>query len=221
MIRRGTWSMLGLFGLTLAAAILWGRFHPPGEGTATAEPTPQPFWTVASTDITGFRVEETATGSVVDVRREATSAWSVLEPEGALVDLARIERAATWLASPQPRAALPGDGDLAPFGLNEPRARVTMYTKDGTSRGFTVGRDVPTGGASYTMVAGKREIFLMNGVGLEEILGLLQDLLPPTETPTLEALPTSAETPTPEESPTTTPQGTPALPVTPGNTPTS
>ena len=220
MIRRSTWIMLGLFALSLSAAVLWNRFKPSAEEGNEAEPTPQPFWTATSSDLTGFRVEETGTGNVVDVRRDAESAWLILEPDGALADLARIERAASWLASPQPRAALPGTGDLAPFGLSEPRARVTIFTIDGTSRGFTVGKEVPTGGATYTLVVGKQEVFLVNSVGLEEVLGLWQDLLPPTAMSTVEATSTSAGTPLPEESRTGLPEGTPAPSETADHTPT-
>lgn len=214
MIRRSTWIMLALFVVALSAALLWERWLPVEEEATEEVPTPQAFWSATSSNITGFRVEENSAGTVVDVRRGAESVWMVLEPAGAVADAARIEQAASFLASPQPRSALPAREDLFAFGLEEPRARVTVYTVDGTSRGFTVGGEVPTGGAYYTMVAGKSEIFLMGKVALDDVLNLWQDLLPPTATTTATAAPTLTREPGPEGTPTpaegsATPDGTP------------
>lgn len=199
MIRRSTWITLAAFVVVLAAAIWWTRARP-SQGTAsggTATPTPVAIWSLAETDLVGFRVEDLSGKKTVELKRDATSGWQVIQPKNGPADSATVEQAATSLLVLVPTDALPAVPDLTPFGLAQPRYRLTVFSKDGVSRSISVGRLSPTGGSIYVQAPGRSEILLVSQYAIQDALNMVDS--PPYLT-----------TPTPTVGPgtTTAPEGT-------------
>jgi hypothetical protein len=148
------------------------------------EPAANPLWTVDAAGIAAIRVEDRVRGSILEGRRDAAGRWVVIRPVGAVYDPARIERAASWLASPVPLEVLAIRGDPAVYGLDMPRFAVELELGDGEVLALEVGREAPIGGTLYARRPGKEDILLFATFGVEEVLGLLDDLiLEPTATP--------------------------------------
>ncbi|MGH2628664.1 MAG: DUF4340 domain-containing protein, partial [Anaerolineales bacterium] len=178
MIRRSTWIVLaafvGLFGL-----YLWWSQQPTtsSEGKATA--TPGPLWSVTAEQIQRIEVEARETGDRVAAQRQADGGWAVTEPAGAVQDVGRVERAAAWLTAPVPRAEIGPQQDLEPFGLATPSYEVRVTLSGGTELVLEIGRETPTGSSRYVKFAGREGVLVFTQAGLEEVLGLLEDLIPP------------------------------------------
>jgi hypothetical protein len=181
LIRKGTWIAVGAFALLLVAVVVFDRAEdePP---TTVNTPSPEPIWMVATDDITGIRVEDFLAETVLEVQRDAELLWEVLLPVPREADVARVERAVSWLAGPTPRSEIAMQDDLSIFGLIEPEYRVTVILQDGKTLGFDVGRKSPTGGSRYALYANRNAILLMRDFGLDEVLDLIVDLAP-TATP--------------------------------------
>jgi hypothetical protein len=109
-----------------------------------------------------------------------------------------VERAATWLASPQPRAVLPASDDLQAFGLDQPAKRISLTLEDGSQKQLDVGRTDPTGSVVYARVPDSSDVLLMSKFGLDEVLTLLETIPTAAPTPTATASATAASvTPSP------------------------
>lgn len=203
MIRRSTWVVLASF-VGLLGLYLWWSQQPTTSTEGEATPTPGPLWSVTPDQIQRIEVEDLETGQRVSAQRQAEVGWSVTEPEGALQDAGRVERAATWLLAPVPRAEISPQEDLEPFGLADPSYSVTVTLSGGTELVLEVGRETPTGSSRYVNFAGRQGVLVFSQAGLDEGLGLLRDLIAPA-TPTV--APTATRTPMPAED-TATPAAT-------------
>ncbi len=204
MIRRPTWVLLAIFGLSLIFAIWWvrSREEPLGfEPTADVTPPPALLWELAPEQIVGIRIEPAENGEVVEAERDEEALWVLISPEAPLADVARIERAVTWLQAPQPRGEIFDPGNLADFGLDPPQATIRVRLADGSERVLLVGRDAPTGNAVYALIPGSESILLFSPFGIEEVTGMLET--PPIATPT--ATPTETAVPEGTPEPATTP----------------
>jgi Domain of unknown function (DUF4340) len=193
MIRKTTWILLAVFGVSILGAVLWsGRQAAQGEPGAT--PTVAPVWQVESASIRSIRLEDLVTGTVVELERHPEEAWHLLQPTPGPADVGRVERGATWLASPQPRAVLAGSDDLEAFGLNQPAKRILVTFEDGSQRQLEVGRTDPTGSVVYVRVPDSPDVLLISKFGLDEVLTLLETIptAPPTPTATVAATAASA-----------------------------
>ncbi|HET7010078.1 MAG TPA: DUF4340 domain-containing protein [Anaerolineales bacterium] len=199
MIRKTTWILLALFGVSILAIVLWSaRGEQPGSAEAT--PAAAPLWTVDSASIRSIRLEDTGSGTLVEVERHPEEAWHLVQPTVGPADAGRVERAASWLASPQPRGVVEAGGDWAAFGLDVPAKRITVTLDDGAQHMVEVGRTDPTGAVMYARIPGGAQVYLMSKFGLDEVLGLL-DSVPVAE---LTATPQSTA-PTVSPAATTTP----------------
>jgi hypothetical protein len=200
MIRRSTWIVLAGF-LGLLGIYLWWseRALPASDGEPT--PTPAPLWQVTSDQIRRISVEDLDSGLIVAAERDAEVGWKITDPIDAVQDAGRVERAATWLAAPVPRAELVGQTDLEPFGLAVPSYRVVVTLAGGSELILEVGRETPTGSSRYVKFSGRSGVLVFTQAALDEALGLLTDLVA-TATPTV----TDTQTVTP---------GTPTAPASP------
>jgi hypothetical protein len=194
MIRRNTWITLAVFVVVLAFGIWWTRFRPEGVASADATPTQTALWEVDAGQIVGILVEDLTTGETVDLELHEDGTWVVNLPEGGSITSERAQQAVDWLAAPRPRTSIPDPGDLLDFGLAQPVNRVTIHLRDGSTRVLEVGAETPTGTTQYVRVPGQAGVLVVTKYGLQDVLGLLEDVLP-TPTPTATA---TAGTPTPE-----------------------
>jgi hypothetical protein len=206
MIRRGTWIVLAVF-VGLLGVYLWWSQQPATAPEGEATPTPGPLWSVTAEQIQKIEVEGLEAGLQVVAQRQAGVGWAVIEPEGAVQDAGRVERAATWLLAPIPRAEIGPQEDLEPFGLAEPSYKVTVTLSGGTELVLEIGRETPTGGSRYVNFAGREGVLVFTQAGLDEVLGLLSDLIP---TPTPIVPPTATRTAVPGED-TPAPAATPPM----------
>jgi hypothetical protein len=194
MIRRTTWIMLLVFVVVLAAAVVWSR-RPQAEAT-TPVSTPESLWTYDEADVEGLRIEDLKAGKVVEVHRDPSLAWKMTKPDEEPADAGRVEQAVTWLRSPNVSRVLTSEQDLGPFGLADPKVRVTLMLKDGSSQVFDVGAPTGIAGTAYIRVQGGDAIQVVSGYSLGDVTGLLDD--PPVlPTPTVEATAQSVGTATP------------------------
>lgn len=197
MIRRGTWITLGVFVAVLAFALWWGKERPAGSSEPEATPTAEPLWQLESSDVTALRVEDLSGGRAAEVRRREEGGWEVLQPPGGALTDDVVEMAITWLESPRPRADLSSAGELAVYGLEPPRARITLSLRDGSSRVLEVGSETPSGTTTYVRLPGSGAVFVVSKYGLSQVLGLAEDAYSPTETPTRSETAPPGATPTP------------------------
>jgi len=206
MIRRSTWIVLVVFLGLVGFSIWWTRAKPIQE-ESEIPPTAEAVWQVLEADVAGLRVEDLEERRALEVRRDPNSLWVLVEPQSGIADASRIERVITWLASPRPSFSIPEAEDLAPYGLDQPRVRVILLMKDGNTRYFNVGKDVPTGNSVYVQFAGRAGAFLLDKFGMDDVLNLLVDLplVTPTLPPTAAATAIASETPTPFFSPAISP----------------
>ncbi len=90
------------------------------------------------------------------------------------VEVASVERAVSWLSSPNTRARLTEVEDLSDFRLDVPEYRVKLLLSNGEQRSFIVGRETPTGGSRYIASPGTEGVWIVSALGLDEVLDLLQ-----------------------------------------------
>ena len=192
MIRKKTWILLASFGVVLAAYLVWDAVvsdESPGEVT----PSPEPLWSVTSEDVVGVVVEDLEALETLELMRDEEQLWKISEPDLGPADVARVERAVSWLASPSPRSVILDVPDLAAFQLEAPLFRVELLMADGEKLSLNIGRESPTGSARYVSEPGRSGVFTFSTFGLDEVLTLREDLL---ATPTVEpALTELSETP--------------------------
>lgn len=195
MIRRSTQVVVAVFLALLALALILGRRPDEPEVTET-NPTPEPIWSVESSEVEELIVENLDEQLVLELVRDEDDLWKLLRPEEMAADPARVERAVSWLASPQPRAVIADVSDLSAFELDAPHYRVRLSTTSGEQLEFTVGREAPTGGTRYALTDDQPGVLVFSSVGLDEVLQLAPDLIPtPTPEPTATAAPTATAQP--------------------------
>ena len=115
MIRKKTWILLASFGVVLAAYLVWDAVESDGSPVEVT-PSPEPLWSVASEDIVGVVVEDLEALETLELLRDEEQLWKISEPDLGPADVARVERAVSWLASPSPRSVilcLQSQNDLA------------------------------------------------------------------------------------------------------------
>jgi hypothetical protein len=136
-------------------------------------------------------VEYLATGDVVELEREDDGSWALLQPEEGNLSQDRAQQVVDWLEAPRPRTTIPDPGDLLDFGLAEPTHRVTIRLADGSTRTLEVGAETPIGTTQYLRLPDQATVLVVSKYGLDDVLGLLDDVL---------ATPTPSVTETPEAS---------------------
>lgn len=206
MIRRNTRIVLLLFVGVLLAALVISRNS---AGTTVPSPTasPEPVWSLESSDIVAVTVEDLESDQVVELMRDEQDLWRMVRPDELAVDAARVERAASWLAAPSPRAEILDAQDLADFELDDPHFRISVTTSSGDQLVLTLGREAPTGGSRYASFGERPGVLVFSTVGLDEVLQLGPDLIP-TATATVTPMPTESAAATPEATLVPSPEAT-------------
>lgn len=198
MIRRQTIIVLGVFIALVIVAVLLNRAageEPEPELT----PSPEPIWSIESSEVVGLIVEDLRSGQVLELVRDEEDLWRMVRPQEAPADAARVERAVSWLAEPEPRAELFDTLDLSAFELDQPHYRIEVQTATGDSLELTIGREAPTGGSRYAQFDGRLGVLVFSSVGLDELLQLAPDLIPtPTPEPSATATSQAESTQEPE-----------------------
>jgi len=191
MIRRTTWIAIGGFGAVVILALVLNQS---GRPAAAPQPTPVPqaLWDVPAADIAAITVEDRVEGRVLEFERSAEDLWKVTLPLEGPADVAQVERAASWLASPSPRAKIVDVESLGQFGLVSPAYRIQILLANGSHLELSVGRETPTGSSRYVISPWIEGVVIMSSLDLDEILDLLSilDAIPIPEAGSQRALAT-------------------------------
>ncbi len=196
MIRRQTVVVLLVFAALVVLAVVLNR-STGQEPTPELTPTPEPVWSVESSEIVGLTVEDLRQELTLELARDEEDLWRLVQPEAMPADAARVERAVGWLSEPRPRAEIFDALDLSAFELDEPHYRIQAELADGGTLELTIGREAPTGGSRYALFSGRLGVLVFSSVGLDEVLQLGPDLIP-TPTPEPSATPAATQTAPPE-----------------------
>ena len=175
MIRRNTWIAIG--GLA-AVVILALVLNQSGQPEVTPQPTQvlQALWAVPADEIAAITIEDLAEGRVLEFERSAEELWKITLPVERPAEVAQVERAARWLASPTPRAQIFDVESLEQFGLVSPIYRIQILLANGNQFEFSVGRSTPTGNSRYVLSPAIKGVFVMSSLGLNEVLDLFSML---------------------------------------------
>ena len=190
MIKRSTWIVLAVFVVALAAAIVIQR-QAPETGQEEALPTAvvQPnLLPVGLSDIRGLRLEQTATGQVVELALDESGTWQLLQPPEGEADATLVENSLTTLTNLRVQTALESAVDLAIFGLVQPAYRLRLETAAGETLNLLVGDQTPTANGYYVRLDGALPQ-VVNKFSLDSFLKLLDEPpLLPTPTPEAEVI---------------------------------
>ncbi|MFV1858028.1 MAG: DUF4340 domain-containing protein [Anaerolineales bacterium] len=173
MVRRSTWIALGAFAAVILSALILNQTQKEGPRPA-ATPPPDPLWTVQSADIVALIIEDLTAGYLLQFERHEEDLWRMVRPEQGEAEVASVERAVSWLSSPNPRAKLTEVEDLSDYRLDLPEYRVTLLLSNGEKLSLMVGRETPTGGSRYIALPGTEGVWIVSTLGLDEVLDLLQ-----------------------------------------------
>lgn len=111
--------------------------------------------------IESLRIESAEHGTTVLAKQK--DAWRLTEPVTAPADDAEVSTLTSSLASLEIQQVVDEKpGDLAPFGLAEPRVAVSFTTSGSdTPRRLLVGERTPTGGHAYAKLGDQPRVFLI------------------------------------------------------------
>lgn len=191
MIRRSTWITLGVFVILLFFAIFWTRLRPE-EPAPEATPTLEPLWIALPSDIVGVKVEDLEAGKIVELQKDEDGIWNQVTPIQGPANTEFIEITINWLAAPVAKRELVIEGDLAQFGLCEPKGKITVNLTDGAEQVLLIGDDTVIGSMTYVIMPSSSKVLLLSKVDVDSTLVLVDLLLSPTPE---ESTPESTETP--------------------------
>ena len=156
---RGLWSTLALVLVLmgLGAYIYFVESKKPAPGTTTNEKV---FAGVESGQVNEIQV---TAGGQTSVLVKKDSGWQMTEPEATDADVTEASSLATNIASlEQTRVVDENAGDLAPYGLAEPRLKIAFKAEGGKSGEVHLGDKTPTAGDVYAVMPGTRKVFLVS-----------------------------------------------------------
>jgi hypothetical protein len=198
MIKRTTWIVVAVFLAVLGAAVYIQR-QPLAPETALTEAAPTAAAPLANllpvtmSEISGLRLEETATGDAVELRLDEQGAWQLLEPPEGPADASEVESFLSTLTNLRVQTSLEAAPDLSVFGLAAPAYRLSVETAGGETLTVLVGDQTPTASGYYVRVDGNLPQ-VVNKFSLDSFLRIL------AEPPELEEIEGEGEpTPVPDE----------------------
>jgi hypothetical protein len=176
MIKRSTWIVIAVFLAVLGAAVYLEQRPAAPEAAPEAMPTAAAalpnLLTVTMSEISGLRLEETATGEAVELRLDETGAWQLLEPSEGPADPSEVESFLSTLTSLRVQTSLDPAASLAIFGLSEPAYRLSVETTGGERLTVLVGDQTPTASGYYVRVDGNPPQ-VVNKFSLDSFLRIL------------------------------------------------
>jgi hypothetical protein len=158
------------------------------------------------------------------MQKRADGLW-YLEPQDLRADYWRISGTLIRLANMRgSRRVTENPASLAPYGLDNPRAALTLQTPDGVDHTLLIGDKTPNEGGYYAKQPDDNVIWVVGTFNVEDIERFVKEPAyeptpAPSATPSPEGTPTAATTPGPGDTPGAAPAGTgtpaPATPATP------
>jgi hypothetical protein len=156
---RGLWSTLALV-LVLAGLGGYIYFVDSKKPAAGASANEKVFAGVEAGQVNELRLTTNGQTSVL-VKKDA--GWQMTEPEATDADTTESSSLATNVASmEQTRVVDENAGDLAPYGLAEPRIKIAFKAEGGKSGEIHLGDKTPTAGDVYATMPGTKKVFLVS-----------------------------------------------------------
>ncbi len=186
MNRKLTLGMVVVFAALLVYVLVIQR---PKDLAAEATPTARPtvyLWTVTPEQVSGFRIEDRVNSQVVAVSRDASGAWTLIEPGPQPAEPTAVTTAVITLAGLTVATTITSTTDFALFGVLSPTYQLQLTLVDGSQLTAAIGDQIPTGTGYYVLPAGAANVVTVNSNSLGAVLALLLSppSLPPTATPT-------------------------------------
>jgi hypothetical protein len=102
-------------------------------------------------------------GDPTVVKRNASGKWEITAPKAMAADQGAIGSLTSAAANLNAERVIDEhiSGDLSQYGLQPPLVALTFHLKDGKTTKLLVGRDTPTGNATYAMVEGDPRLCTM------------------------------------------------------------
>lgn len=189
-----TTGILFLVLLVVAAAVFAIQRQPGGDEDVAA--TSAPSFVEANDLFEGATVEEVIRLEIVQAEpgnealfeRTEDGSWTQTVPTTTQVISSTLNADVTGLLTTRASRSFAAEGgDLAPYGLDEPRATIVIAVEKDSSvvrYELALGDAAPTGDATYVLKRGDPRVHLMGTFALERVLGLLENLpLPVTPVP--------------------------------------
>ena len=189
MLRRNTLVLLALFLIALIGAIWYSQREEETVPETSLSPTVEPLWFLPEAEIAGLTIEDLNSGERIQAKREPEVGWSLIEPEGGMANVARIERAVTSLQLITPIERI-DTNDFAQFGLDQPDYQIVLSLVDDSNRGLSIGRLAPTGDVYYARLGETDEVLFLQRSSIQSAIELVE--VPPIVTPTPELTSTPA-----------------------------
>ncbi len=195
MIRKSTWIVVVVFGLTLTGAYLWQRnqAQKAAQVTPTAAAAPAYLFPIQG-QISRVRIER-GDGRTLDLKLDEQGKWQISLPSGLQADSEAASSALAQVAVIPVVAALQNPPGMNAMGLDQSAARLLVTSAEGGSWEAEIGQPTPTNSGYYAAMGGK--VYVASKYALDPLLGLvdnppvLKATSPPAETP---AAPAATET---------------------------
>jgi hypothetical protein len=176
MIRRSTVVYIIVLALLAAAygIVKYRAQQPEAEIEITPEATveaPEYLFTAADGTPTGIRIIASA-GDVVEVTRDANSAWRVIMPIEGVAEQGASEAAASQITTMRVLDTVP-EVDLDLVGIKAPDYILNVKFGNGMERTIKVGVVTPTESGYYVQDAAGGDVLIVSKSSLDAILGLL------------------------------------------------
>ena len=189
MIKRTTWIVVAVFLAVLAAAVYLEQRPPVPEAAPTAAAPLANLLPVTMSEISGLRLEETATGAAVELKLDEQGAWQLLEPPEGPADASEVESSLSTLTNLVAQTSLEPAASLAIFGLAAPAYRLSLETTGGERLTVLVGDQTPTASGYYVRVNDDPPQ-VVSKLSLDSFLRILvEPPVAPTPTPETEETP--------------------------------
>jgi hypothetical protein len=141
----------------LALAVLGGLGWYVWKYESGARPDPKrvaPPWKAEPGDVVKFELKDLGTGLALACERAPGGTWWITAPARLEADPEQVEQVVRHLATPDMERRLEAPSDLAPFGLAQPKVRITFATKDGKSVAAILGGKNPSDTAYFMLPEG-------------------------------------------------------------------
>ena len=152
--------LIAVAALAVLGGLTWwsNRTQKAKEGKPAPDAAPK-ILTIADDQMQEIRIAKTG-GETITLRRSAAGKWEMTTPQPMPADQDAAGSIVSALASLSADKLIEDKAaDLAPYGLINPGATVTVVRKDGKTDQLLVGDETPTGSGAYVKLAGDARVF--------------------------------------------------------------
>jgi len=171
--------------LVLLAGLYYYLNNRPAEAEIEIDITPAPaveyLFTAEAGIPAGIRIEAND-GTTVEVKRNESNAWVMIQPMEAEADQGSVEAAASQVSTLRVVDRISGL-PLESVGLNDPAYTFTLQFTGGVERTLEIGVLTPTE-TGYYASTGEGDVIIISNYAIDALLGLLNNPpYAPTATP--------------------------------------